>query len=86
MRGDDDFIFYNQLTLPGGGVQRASDGRSFTVAFAKLPAGIERIVIALTIDQGQRRGQSFGQLSQVRAELRDAVARRRWRPFRWRRR
>ncbi|HOW76002.1 MAG TPA: TerD family protein [Candidatus Competibacteraceae bacterium] len=72
VRGDDDFIFYNQLTLPGGGVQRASDGRSFTVAFAKLPAGIERIVIALTIDQGQRRGQSFGQLSQVRAELRDA--------------
>ncbi len=74
VRGDDDFIFYNQLALPGGGVQRASDGRSFTVAFAKLPAGIERIVIALTIDQGQRRGQSFGQLSQVRADLRDAAS------------
>ncbi len=74
VRSDDDFIFYNQLTLPGGGVQRASDGRRFTVAFAKLPAGIERIVIALTIDQGQRRGQSFGQLSQVRAELRDAAS------------
>ncbi len=74
VRGDDDFIFYNQLALPGNGVQRASDGRSFTVAFAKLPAGIERIVIALTIDQGQRRGQSFGQLSQVRADLRDAAS------------
>ena len=74
VRGDDDFIFYNQLTLSGGGIQRASDGRSFTVAFAKLPAGIERIVIALTIDQGQRRGQSFGQLSQVRADLRDAAS------------
>jgi len=74
VRGDDDFIFYNQLTLPGGGVQRASDGRSFTVAFAKIPAGIERIVMALTIDQGQQRGQSFGQLHQVRAELRDAVS------------
>ncbi len=74
VRGDDDFIFYNQLTLPGGGVQRAGDGRRFTVTFAKLPAGIERIVIALTIDQGQRRGQSFGQLSQVRAELRDAAS------------
>jgi tellurite resistance protein TerA len=74
VRGDDDFIFYNQLALPGSGVQRASDGRSFTVAFAKLPAGIERIVIALTIDQGQRRGQSFGQLSQVRADLRDAAS------------
>jgi tellurite resistance protein TerA len=71
VRGDGDFIFYNQLALAGGGLQRASDGRSFTIVFAQLPAGIERIVIALTIDQGQRRGQSFGQLNQVRAEIRD---------------
>ncbi|CDH44488.1 TerD family protein [Candidatus Contendibacter odensensis] len=72
VRGDGDFIFYNQLALAGGGLQRASDGRSFTITFAQLPASIERIVIALTIDQGQRRGQSFGQLSQVRAEIREA--------------
>ncbi len=72
VRGDDDLVFYNQPTLPGGGIQRAGDGHAFTVAFAQLPAAIERIVIALTIDQGQRRGQSFGQLSQVRAEVRDA--------------
>lgn len=72
VRGDGDFIFYNQLALAGGGLQRASDGRSFAIAFAQLPAGIERIVIALTIDQGQRRGQSFGQLNQVRTEIRDA--------------
>jgi tellurite resistance protein TerA len=72
VRGDEDFVFYNQPTLPGGGIQRAGDGRSFTVAFAPLPAAIERIVIALTIDQGRRRGQSFGQLTQVRAEIRDA--------------
>lgn len=72
VRGDDDFVFYNQPALPGGGIQRAGDGRAFTVTFARLPAAIERIVIALTIDQGQRRGQSFGQLSQVRAEIRDA--------------
>lgn len=74
VRGDDDFIFYNQLTQPGGGVQRTRDGRSFTITFAKLPAEIERIVIALTIDQGQRRGQSFGQLSQVRAILCDVAS------------
>ncbi len=72
VRGDADFIFYNQPTLPGGGIQRAGDGRSFTITFAALPAGIEHIVIALTIDQGQRRGQSFGQLTQVRTEIRDA--------------
>lgn len=69
VRGDGDFIFYNQTTLSGGGIQRAGDGRSFTVNFSALPAAIERIVIALTIDQGQRRGQSFGQLNQVRAEI-----------------
>lgn len=72
VRSDDDFIFYNQLTLPGGGIQRAGDGRAFTVTFAKLPSGIERIIIALTIDQGQQRGQSFGQLNQVRADIRDS--------------
>ena len=72
VRGDDDFVFYNQPALPGGGIQRAGDGRAFTVTFARLPAAIERIVVALTVDQGQRRGQSFGQLSQVRAEIRDA--------------
>jgi tellurite resistance protein TerA len=74
VRGDDDFIFYNQLTLPGGGIQRAGDGRSFTVTFAQLPAGVERIVIALTIDSSQKRGLSFGQLHQVRADLRDAAS------------
>ncbi|HRD66189.1 MAG TPA: TerD family protein [Candidatus Competibacter sp.] len=72
VRSDDDFVFYNQPALPGGGIQRAGDGRTFTVAFAQLPPAIERIVVALTIDQGQRRGQSFGQLNQVRAEIRDA--------------
>ena len=71
VRGDGDFIFYNQPALAGGGIQRASDGRAFTVNFAALPAATERVVIALTIDQGRRRGQSFGQLTQVRAEIRD---------------
>ncbi len=72
VRGDGDLIFYNQLELAGGGIRRAEDGRAFTVRFAALPAAIERIVIALTIDQGQRRGQSFGQLRQVRANIRAA--------------
>lgn len=73
VRGDGDFVFYNQPALAGGGIQRGGDGRTFTIAFAQLPASIERIVIALTIDQGQRRGQSFGQLNQVRADLRAAA-------------
>ncbi|PIE83315.1 MAG: hypothetical protein CSA09_02255 [Candidatus Contendobacter odensis] len=74
VRSDDDFIFYNQLTLSGGSIQRARDGQTFTVNLAQLPLAIERVVIALTIDQGQQRGQSFGQLAQVRAEIRDAIS------------
>lgn len=72
VRGDDDFVFYNQPTLPGGGIQRAGDARAFTITFGQLPTAIERVVIALTIDQGLRHGQSFGQLAQVRAEILDA--------------
>lgn len=71
VRDDGDFIFYNQPTLAGGGIQRAGDGHLFTVRFAQLPTAIEKIAVALTIDQGQRRGQSFGQLNQVRADIRD---------------
>ena len=73
VRDDGDFIFYNQPALAGDGLQRAGDGRAFTVNFTALPAAIERVVIALTLDQGQRRGQSFGQLRQVRAEVRDVA-------------
>ncbi|MDS4029536.1 MAG: TerD family protein [Candidatus Contendobacter sp.] len=72
VRDDGDFVFYNQPALAGGGIQRAGDGRAFTVNLTALPAAIERVVIALTIDQGRRRDQSFGQLNQVRAEIRDA--------------
>ncbi|MDG4597086.1 MAG: TerD family protein [Candidatus Contendobacter sp.] len=72
VRDDGDFVFYNQPALAGGGIQRAGDGRAFAVTLTALPAAIERVVIALTIDQGRRRGQSFGQLNQVRAEIRDA--------------
>ena len=71
VRDDGDFIFYNKFALSGGGLQRLGDGRAFTVNFTALPAAIERVVIALTLDQGQRRGQSFGQVRQVRAEVRD---------------
>lgn len=72
VRGDEDFVFYNQPSLAGGGIQRAGDGRAFTVNFGQLPPAIEKIVVALTVDQGRRRGQSFGQLTLVRAEVRDA--------------
>ena len=66
VRDDADFIFYNQLELPGAGVQRSADGRRFTITFNQLHSGIERIVLALTIDQTQHPGAAFNQLRQVR--------------------
>ena len=35
VRGDGDFIFYNQTTLSGGGIQRAGDVRTFTSIFPR---------------------------------------------------
>lgn len=72
VRGDQDFVFYNQPELPGGGIRRAQDGKRFEIYFDKLPGAIEKIALTLTVHEGQRRGQSFSQLSRLRVELRDA--------------
>jgi len=72
VRNDQDFIFYNQLLLPGGGLQRSPDGQQFTLHFDKLPAAIEKVALSLSLHQGQQRQQTFAQLQQVQAELRDA--------------
>ncbi|MEE4379079.1 MAG: TerD family protein [Candidatus Competibacteraceae bacterium] len=72
VRGDEDFVFYNQPTLSGGGIQRSTDGKQFTVDFQSLPSAIDKIALTLTVHQGQRRRQSFSQLRQVTVELRDA--------------
>ena len=71
VRDDDSFIFYNQPSLPDGGIQRSQDGKSFVVDFERLPATVEKIALALTLHEGQRRGHTFSQLNQVRVELRD---------------
>lgn len=73
--GDEGFIFYNQPELPGGGIRRSQDGRSFDIAFDRLPGSIERLVVALTVHEGRQRKQSFTQLSRVRAVLSDAQTR-----------
>lgn len=70
VRDDAAFIFYNQLELPG--IERSADGRRFTITFNQLHSGIERIVLALTIDQTQRGGAAFSQLRQVRTLISSA--------------
>lgn len=72
VRNDDDFIFYNQPDLAGGGIRRAPEGRRFTVDLQRLPADVAKVAFTLTIHEGQARGQSFADLHRIRADILDA--------------
>lgn len=72
VRSDADFIFYNNLKSADGSVEHTGDNRTgegdgddeaVKVNLATIPADIEKIVVGVTIDQAEQRGQSFGQVS-----------------------
>lgn len=73
VRGDGDFVFYNQPALPDGGLTLEPEGRRFTVRFAALPEAIAKVAIALALDAAV--GQSFAALRTVRLELRNGETR-----------
>ncbi|UDY23237.1 TerD family protein [Nocardioides sp. Kera G14] len=69
---DAHFIFYNNLTSPEGTVRHTGDVRDGAVAgddeaievdLSSLTPESERIIFAVTIHEGQQRGQNFGQVS-----------------------
>ncbi len=69
---DLDFVFYNNLEHPSGGVIHTGDNRTgegegddeqIIVDFSKIPANIEKIGITVTIHDAEARGQNFGQVS-----------------------
>ncbi|WP_019011872.1 TerD family protein [Deinococcus aquatilis] len=71
VRGDHDFIFYNQLSSIDGSVKHAGDNRdgqgdgddeSVKINLTQVPADIQKIAITVTIDQAEVRRQSFGQV------------------------
>jgi tellurium resistance protein TerD len=71
VRGDHDFIFYNQLKSTCGSVTHTGDNRdgqgdgddeSLKVELALVPQEIKRLVAAVTIHDGERRKQNFGQV------------------------
>jgi len=72
VRSDSDFIFYNNLKSTDGSVEHTGDNRTgegegddeaVKVNLASVPAEVEKIVVGVTIDQADARGQSFGQVS-----------------------
>ena len=69
VRGDHDFIFYNQLKSTDGSVEHTGDNRTgegdgddeaIKVSLAGVPADIQKIAIAVTIHDGETRRQNFG--------------------------
>ncbi len=69
---DVDFIFYNNLVHPSGGVEHTGDNRTgagdgddeqIVIDFSKIPAHISKVGIAVTIHDADSRNQNFGQVS-----------------------
>lgn len=69
VKGDDWFIFYNQLNSPCRSVEHTGDNRTgegdgddeaIKVSLDKVPADVSRLVIAVTIHDAEGRRQNFG--------------------------
>lgn len=72
VRGDADFIFYNNLQSADGSVIHAGDNRTgegdgddeaLNVKLDSVPTDVEKIVFVVTIHDAQMRRQNFGQVS-----------------------
>ncbi|HAE78355.1 TerD family protein [Morganella morganii] len=72
VRGDADFIFYNNLRSTDGSVTHTGDNRtgqgdgddeSLIIKLDMISAEIDKIVFVVTIHDAQTRRQSFGQVS-----------------------
>lgn len=74
VRGDNDFIFYNNLKSSDGSVLHTGDNQTgegegdderLVIDLEKVPADIERISITVTIHDADARRQNFGMVSKA---------------------
>jgi tellurium resistance protein TerD len=72
VRGDSDFIFYNNLKSTDGSVQHMGDNKTgagegddevVQIDLSKVPPEVDKVAFAVTIHEGESRRQSFGQVS-----------------------
>ena len=72
VRGDNDFIFYNNLKSNCGSVEHTGDNRtgdgdgddeSLKINLASIPADVEKVVFTVTIHDAEARRQNFGQVA-----------------------
>jgi len=75
---DSHFIFFNNKVSPDGSVSYGGDNRTgagdgddetIRVDFVKLPENVKKVVIAVTIYDGQVRNQNFGMVSNAYARV-----------------
>ena len=75
---DAHFVFYNNKTSPDGAVvyggdnrtgEGAGDDETIRIDFAKLSADAKKVVIAVTIYDGETRGQNFGSVQNAFARV-----------------
>lgn len=69
VRGDHDFIFYNQLRSSDGSVEHTGDNRTgegegddeqIKVDLGSVPADVHKVAVVVTIHDGEARRQNFG--------------------------
>jgi tellurium resistance protein TerD len=69
VRGDHDFIFYNQLKSSDGSVEHTGDNRTgegdgddeaVKVDLSRVPADIHKLAVVVTIHDAEGRRQNFG--------------------------
>lgn len=68
VRSDDDLIFYNNPSTPYiryKDVPAASGLKQFEVELDKIPTDIIKIAFTITIYDGEKRGQNFGQVQET---------------------
>lgn len=72
VRGDADFIFYNNLKGADGAVEHAGDNRTgagdgddeaIKIDLSMVPADVQRIAVCVTIHEAETRRQNFGMVS-----------------------
>jgi tellurium resistance protein TerD len=81
VRGDSDFIFYNNLKSTDGSVTHAGDNRTgagdgddenVVIDLALVPAEIDKITIGVTIHDAEARKQNFGMVGKAYIRCLDA--------------
>ncbi len=72
VRGDSDFIFYNQLTGAGGSVVHQGDNltgggdgddEQIKIELGSVPADVKKVSVCVTIHEADQRNQNFGMVS-----------------------